>query len=107
MGSGSGLLAEALKTYLNTIEDAFGSECDFAQLHRVYRAPIGKRDAPLPGEPVTIPCPQRLSDGGKGIGVQWRRLLGAQTEIRDKKLEGKPLVLTSRESPRPCQRSDF
>jgi hypothetical protein len=29
---------DALRIYLNVIEDAFGSEIDFAQLHKVYRA---------------------------------------------------------------------
>jgi len=31
---------DALKTYVNVIEDAFGSEVDYAQLHKVYRAPM-------------------------------------------------------------------
>jgi IS1 family transposase len=31
---------DALKTYVNVIEDAFGSEVDFAHLHKVYRAPM-------------------------------------------------------------------
>src|SRR5216684_2608812 len=31
---------DALRTYVNVIEDAFGSEVDFAQLHKVYRAPM-------------------------------------------------------------------
>jgi len=31
---------DALKTYLNVIEDAFGCEVDYAQLHKVYRAPM-------------------------------------------------------------------
>jgi IS1 family transposase len=31
---------DALKTYVNVIEDAFGSEVDYAQLHKVYRAPL-------------------------------------------------------------------
>jgi hypothetical protein len=29
----------ASRTYVNVIEDAFGAEVDFAQLHKVYRAP--------------------------------------------------------------------
>ena len=33
------ITTDALKTYLNVIEDAFGSECDYAQLHKVYGAP--------------------------------------------------------------------
>jgi IS1 family transposase len=32
------ITTDALKTYVNVIEDAFGSEADFAQLHKVYRA---------------------------------------------------------------------
>jgi IS1 family transposase len=31
---------DALRTYVNVIEDAFGSEVDYAQLHKVYRAPM-------------------------------------------------------------------
>jgi IS1 family transposase len=31
---------DALRTYVNVIEDAFGSEVDYAQLHKVYRAPL-------------------------------------------------------------------
>jgi IS1 family transposase len=33
------ITTDALRTYLNVIEDAFGSEIDYAQLHKVYRAP--------------------------------------------------------------------
>jgi IS1 family transposase len=31
---------DALRTYVNVIEDAFGTEVDYAQLHKVYRAPM-------------------------------------------------------------------
>ncbi|MDR3748435.1 MAG: hypothetical protein P4M04_09820 [Acidobacteriota bacterium] len=31
---------DALKTYVNVIEDAFGGQADYAQLHKVYRAPL-------------------------------------------------------------------
>jgi IS1 family transposase len=31
---------DALRIYLNVIEDAFGSAVDFAQLHKVFRAPM-------------------------------------------------------------------
>jgi hypothetical protein len=34
------ITTDALRTYLNVIEDAFGSEIDYAQLHKVYRAPL-------------------------------------------------------------------
>jgi IS1 family transposase len=34
------ITTDAPKTYVNVIEDAFGSEVDFAQLHKVYRAPM-------------------------------------------------------------------
>jgi IS1 family transposase len=34
------ITTDALKTYVNVIEDAFGSEVDFAQLHKVYRSPM-------------------------------------------------------------------
>ena len=34
------ITTDALKTYVNVIEDAFGAEVDFAQLHKVYRAPM-------------------------------------------------------------------
>jgi len=33
------ITTDAFRTYLNVIEDAFGSEIDYAQLHKVYRAP--------------------------------------------------------------------
>jgi IS1 family transposase len=33
------ITTDALRTYLNVIEDAFGSECDYAQLHKIYGAP--------------------------------------------------------------------
>src|SRR5580700_10141553 len=33
------ITTDALRTYVNVIEDAFGSEIDYAQLHKVYRAP--------------------------------------------------------------------
>jgi hypothetical protein len=34
------ITTDALRTYVNVIEDAFGSEVDYAQLHKVYRAPL-------------------------------------------------------------------
>jgi IS1 family transposase len=34
------ITTDALRTYVNVIEDAFGSDADFAQLHKVYRAPM-------------------------------------------------------------------
>ena len=34
------ITTDALRTYVNVIEDAFGSEVDFAQLHKVYRSPM-------------------------------------------------------------------
>ncbi len=33
------ITTDALRTYLNVIEDAFGGECDYAQLHKIYGAP--------------------------------------------------------------------
>ena len=33
------ITTDAFRVYLNVIEDAFGSEIDYAQLHKVYRAP--------------------------------------------------------------------
>ncbi len=30
------ITTDALKTYVNVIEDAFGSEVDYAQLHKIY-----------------------------------------------------------------------
>jgi IS1 family transposase len=32
------ITTDALRTYVNVIEDVFGSEVDFAQLHKIYRA---------------------------------------------------------------------
>jgi hypothetical protein len=37
------IAADALRTYVNVIEDAFGSQADYAQLHKVYCAPLEKR----------------------------------------------------------------
>jgi IS1 family transposase len=34
------ITTDALTTYLTVIENAFGGECDFAQLHKVFRAPL-------------------------------------------------------------------
>lgn len=34
------ITTDALKTYINVIEDAFGDQVDYAQLHKVYRAPL-------------------------------------------------------------------
>jgi IS1 family transposase len=34
------ITTDALRTYVNVIEDAFGTEADYAQLHKVYRAPM-------------------------------------------------------------------
>jgi hypothetical protein len=31
---------DALRTYINVIEDAFGDRCDYAQLHKVYSATL-------------------------------------------------------------------
>jgi IS1 family transposase len=42
------ITTDALRTYVNVIEDAFGSEADYAQLDKVYRAPMGERDALFP-----------------------------------------------------------
>lgn len=42
------ITTDALKTYVNVIEDAFGTDADYAQLHKVYRAP-------MENEPLTLP----------------------------------------------------
>jgi IS1 family transposase len=34
------ITTDALRTYLNVIEDAFGGQADYAQLHKIYRAPL-------------------------------------------------------------------
>jgi hypothetical protein len=33
------ITTDALKTYVNVIEDAFGGQADYAQLHKIYGAP--------------------------------------------------------------------
>jgi IS1 family transposase len=33
------ITTDALRTYLNVIEDAFGAQADYAQLHKIYQAP--------------------------------------------------------------------
>jgi IS1 family transposase len=34
------ITTDALRTYLNVIEDAFGADCDYSQLHKIYGAPL-------------------------------------------------------------------
>ncbi|MGB0014314.1 MAG: hypothetical protein WBQ03_22145 [Candidatus Sulfotelmatobacter sp.] len=41
------ITTDALRTYLNVIEDAFGSEVDYAQLHKVYAA-AQENETPIP-----------------------------------------------------------
>jgi IS1 family transposase len=55
------ITTDALRTYLNVIEDAFGSECDYSQLHKIYR---------LPGENEARYSP------GKCIGCEMKAVSG-------------------------------
>src|SRR5579864_1166750 len=34
------ITTDALRVYVNVVEDAFGGQADFAQLHKIYRAPM-------------------------------------------------------------------
>jgi hypothetical protein len=44
---------DALRTYLTVIEDAFGSEIDYAQLHKVYRAPADNETRYSPAKVIS------------------------------------------------------
>ena len=44
------ITTDALRTYVNVIEDAFGCEVDYAQSAQGLSRPDGKRDAILPGK---------------------------------------------------------
>ncbi len=45
-------------TYVNVIEDAFGAEVDFAQLRKVYRAPMENETRYSPAKCIgcSTPC---------------------------------------------------
>ena len=45
-------------TYVNVIEDAFGAEVDFAQLHKVYRAPMETETRYSPAKCIGCPTPR-------------------------------------------------
>jgi hypothetical protein len=49
------ITTDALRTYLNVIEDAFGSEVDFAQLHKVYRSPMENETRYSPAKCLAVP----------------------------------------------------
>jgi IS1 family transposase len=57
------IITDALKTYLNVIEDAFGGNCDYAMLHKIYGAPTDeetRRYSPA----KCIGCEMKQINGG-------------------------------------------
>ena len=55
------ITTDALRTYLNVIEDAFGSECDYSQLHKIYRSPGENEVRYSPGK--CIGCEMKAVSG--------------------------------------------
>jgi IS1 family transposase len=55
------ITTDALRTYLNVIEDAFGAECDYSQLHKIYRTPAGTETRYSPGK--CIGCEMKAVTG--------------------------------------------
>src|ERR1700722_11358033 len=55
------ITTDALRTYLNVIEGAFGSEVDYAQLHKVYRAPMDNETRYSPAK--CIGCDMKAVSG--------------------------------------------
>jgi IS1 family transposase len=55
------ITTDALKTYLNVIEDAFGGDCDYAQLHKIYGAPTENDTRYSPA--VCIGCDMKTVSG--------------------------------------------
>jgi hypothetical protein len=49
------ITTDALRRYANVIEDAFGSQTDYAQLHKVYGARLEER----------LAVPRRNASGGR------------------------------------------
>ena len=44
------ITTDQLRTYLNVVEDAFGGQADYAQLHKIYRASGDPDNALFSGE---------------------------------------------------------
>jgi len=55
------ITTDALRTYLNVIEDAFGSNCDYAQLHKIYGAPTENETRYSPA--MCIGCEMKAVSG--------------------------------------------
>jgi IS1 family transposase len=56
------ITTDALRTYLNVIEDAFGGQADYAQLHKIYQPP---RDGAARYSPARcIGCDMKEVSGG-------------------------------------------
>jgi IS1 family transposase len=55
------ITTDALKVYVNVIEDAFGTECDYSQLHKVYRAPLENETRYSPAK--CIGCDMKVVSG--------------------------------------------
>jgi len=55
------ITTDALKTYLNVIEGAFGGDCDYAMLHKIYGAPTEDETRYSPA--VCIGCDMKAISG--------------------------------------------
>jgi IS1 family transposase len=55
------ITTDALKTYLNVIEDAFGADVDYAMLHKIYGAPTENETRYSPA--VCIGCDMKAISG--------------------------------------------
>jgi IS1 family transposase len=55
------ITTDALKTYINVIEDAFGSDCDYAMLHKIYGATQENEKRYSPA--VCIGCEMKAMSG--------------------------------------------
>jgi hypothetical protein len=55
------ITTDALRTYINVIEDAFGSTCDYSQLHKIYRFAGENETRYFPGK--CIGCDMKAVSG--------------------------------------------
>ena len=69
------ITTDALRTYVNVIEDAFGSEVDFAQLHKVYRSPMENETRYSPAK--CIGCSTKDVSGNPDPKARFRLRCGA------------------------------
>jgi hypothetical protein len=66
------ITTDQLRTYLNVVEDAFGGQADFAQLHKIYRASGGPDPRYSPAK--CIGCEMKEVSGSLTRSMSPRRL---------------------------------